>query len=306
MKYIAVYFLLVIIFIICPQKTYSHNPLLKKGESKTIAQERGPHYFYPDFYKKHLNKITLIQRDFNEELSELIDEINSGSFRAIFMIIMISFLYGIVHAVGPGHGKTLVASYFLSKHAPYFKGILAGLLIAVIHSLSAVTIIGLIYIFIKQSTLVNFEKYSHYISSISYSIIIIIGASMLFKMLYDLIKRRFFKKDGDKIEEGKGTMGFAAIVSAAGIVPCPGAAMILIFSLNQEVFTVGLVSVAFLSLGMATTISLISLLVIASKRTGFSFFSKTSKLGNIFQVSTEAISASVLILFGSILLLANL
>ncbi len=304
LRYRAIFIISIFILAACPGKTFGHNPLLKKGDDKTAVREQSPYYFYPDIYKKYINKIILIQRDFNEELSALIDDINSGSSSAIFMIIVISFLYGVIHAVGPGHGKTLVATYFLSRQSPYIKGISAGLLIAIIHSISAVTIIGLIYIFIKQSTLINFDKYSHYISNVSYSLIIIIGTSMLFKLLYDLTRKRYFKNDMP--EEKKVTMGFPAIVSAAGIVPCPGAAMILIFSINQEVFSVGLLSVAFLSLGMATTISSISLLVIASKRTGFSFFSGRKKLGRIFQVSTEFVSASILILFGTLLLLANL
>ncbi len=303
MRRVIISLIFIVILILGIRKAYSHNPLLKE-KNKSISQTKNLNHFYPSLYKNFMNKIILVQKEFNEKLSEFVDEIKKGSKKAILMIIIFSFFYGIIHAAGPGHGKTLVASYFFSRQAPFLKGIMAGILIAVTHSFSAVIIIGMIYLYIQKSTLVNFEKYTHYIKTVSYSIIILVGVFMLIKIIYSVYKRKFFSKKSNNLEENE-NRSFAAIVFAAGIIPCPGAAMIFIFSLNEGVFLSGIISVAFMSLGIATTISIVIAIVIASKKAGFSFLSGSEKSKKIFQLSTEIISAFIILFAGVILFLAN-
>ena len=42
------------------------------------------------------------------------------SITSYFWLLLFSFLYGVLHAVGPGHGKTLVSSYFMQKRGFLF------------------------------------------------------------------------------------------------------------------------------------------------------------------------------------------
>ena len=79
------------------------------------------------------------------QLGELLMQIKNGdSFLPILILLAISFAYGFVHASGPGHGKTLVASYFLANDKSYKNALLVALLIAAVHTFSAflVTMIG--------------------------------------------------------------------------------------------------------------------------------------------------------------------
>ena len=45
----------------------------------------------------------------NETIRNLI---TNFKFSTLIMLALISFIYGILHSIGPGHGKTLVASFF--------------------------------------------------------------------------------------------------------------------------------------------------------------------------------------------------
>lgn len=303
-KLLIIFFTLLIVINV--QSAYSHNPLLKSNNNNKNIEHKVQNPFYPSFYTQFINRIVFIQKEFNKKLSILVNEIKSGKKGAIFLIIFFSFLYGIIHAAGPGHGKTLVGSYFLSKNAPFVKGAIAGFSIAVIHSISAISIIGLIYLFIKKSTLVNFENYNHVIRSISYSLIVLIGFFMITKTIYTIFKHKFFNNDENAfIEKSIKNKDFKAIVSAAGIVPCPGAAMILIFSMNEGLFFIGIISVLFMSIGMALTITIIAEIIIISKKAGIFFLSGKQKSGRIFQISTELLSGIIILFFGIILLIAN-
>ena len=63
--------------------------------------------------------------------------------RNIRQNLAFAFLYGVLHTLGPGHGKVVVVSYFVSRDARLWRGVLMGVQIAVTHVLSAVALFWL-------------------------------------------------------------------------------------------------------------------------------------------------------------------
>jgi hypothetical protein len=61
---------------------------------------------------------------------------------AIWGLMGISFLYGIFHAAGPGHGKALISSYLVANEETWRRGITLSFASAVMQSLTAVAIVG--------------------------------------------------------------------------------------------------------------------------------------------------------------------
>src|SRR5688572_23959417 len=62
-----------------------------------------------------LSRIAAAQREMNESISAKFHEMQAGSSAALFGILLLSFAYGALHAAGPGHGKSVVASYLLAR-----------------------------------------------------------------------------------------------------------------------------------------------------------------------------------------------
>ena len=58
-------------------------------------------FLFPWLFKQ----VVVWQRDFNELLSSLLHQVNQDPIYAGSSLILISFLYGVFHALGPGHGK---------------------------------------------------------------------------------------------------------------------------------------------------------------------------------------------------------
>ncbi|MDO5055325.1 MAG: zinc transporter permease subunit ZevB [Pasteurella oralis] len=65
-------------------------------------------------------KVAIWQRDFNQLMSGYLHQINEDKTYAGGWLIVISFLYGVFHALGPGHGKFIIATY-LSTHQTQLK-----------------------------------------------------------------------------------------------------------------------------------------------------------------------------------------
>ncbi|MEK7468307.1 MAG: hypothetical protein AAB074_12910 [Planctomycetota bacterium] len=66
------------------------------------------------------------------------------------IMILIAFGYGAAHAIGPGHGKTLVAAYLVGSHGRLSHALLLGLTVTLAH-VGVVLAVGLALLFWKVS-----------------------------------------------------------------------------------------------------------------------------------------------------------
>ena len=81
------------------------------------------------------------QAMFYQELAGMIRAAkDNGS--ALWGLMGISFVYGIFHAAGPGHGKAVISSYLFANEETWRRGIALSLASAVMQSLTAITIVG--------------------------------------------------------------------------------------------------------------------------------------------------------------------
>lgn len=76
----------------------------------------GAYFLFPYLFFK----IALWQRDINQLMSDYLHQIQTDKTHAGMWLIAISFLYGVFHAIGPGHGKFIIATY-LSTHQTQLK-----------------------------------------------------------------------------------------------------------------------------------------------------------------------------------------
>ena len=58
--------------------------------------------------------IQSVQRGLHANLSDALRAIQVDGFQASIILATLSFVYGVLHAAGPGHGKVVISTYLLS------------------------------------------------------------------------------------------------------------------------------------------------------------------------------------------------
>ena len=213
-----------------------------------------------EYYSTILKYLSTWQYHLNMYISKTIRNINDENSVTLSLIVIgIAFLYGLIHAAGPGHGKAIVALYFGDGQKRDYKDALKmGYLISIIHTISALIVtFGLFYI-IKTFFYRHFHSTYNDILKISSIMIVLVG----FYIIYEAYKTK--EKENATI---KNKSKFVVALSV-GIVPCPGVMTIVLFSIMLQHYVLAILSAIAMSLGMGLTISIIGILsVLFSKKT---------------------------------------
>ncbi len=97
---------------------------------------------------------------------------------ALALGIGIAFAYGVLHTLGPGHGKAIIISYFVGEGGSFRKGVSMGVRVAVFHVFSAILVAVLTDVVVRQ-TIGSAPGSYRVVRLISYGAIAAIGAWML-------------------------------------------------------------------------------------------------------------------------------
>ncbi len=184
-----------------------------------------------------------ILRNMDNIINETIRNLISNfKFSTLIILILISFIYGILHSIGPGHGKTLVASFFRKEKHPCRKSLILAGIVSIIHTGSAIILSFLLYFILTGIKGMFRIKMQSYFIAVNGILILIIGVFFLFlKILH---------KDEANIKNSAKSRNLMLIGFSAGIVPCPVALMIMLLTISKNITLIGLASVISISIGM--------------------------------------------------------
>jgi ABC-type nickel/cobalt efflux system permease component RcnA len=209
-------------------------------------------------------KITRWQFQIREKMSTLIrDAKESGRPGALFFLLGLAFAYGTIHAAGPGHGKVVATSYVLSHRASVWGGISFAVCIALIHGFSGVVgVLGLRF-FLQQGTNESLADTTEITQIVSFGLIFLLGLAISLKHGRGLLVGPKPESTAPTVQTSK--KGLASWALALGLVPCPAVVMVMLFCISMEVWILGLLMAACISLGMAFTISVVVTVVVMGK-----------------------------------------
>ncbi len=190
--------------------------------------------------------------------------------------VAVAFGLGGIHALSPGHGKTIVAAYLVGARGTAKHAIFLGAMVTFTHTIS-VFMLGFVTLFLSKY--VAPEKISPVLEVIASLSIVWIGAMLLYKRVRGL-SGHTHTHDGHThshdhhhgpgghthVPEGEVTMGsLIALGASGGLVPCPSALILLLAAIRFDRIALGLVLLVAFSLGLAAVLTAIGLTVLYAK-----------------------------------------
>ncbi len=280
---------------------------------------------------------------------------------ALWWLAGMSFVYGVFHAAGPGHGKAVLSSYMVANERALRRGIALSFAAALLQGCVAILLIGVMTL-ILHATAERMKNAASLVETVSFLTIVVLGlgltwrkgsalrrawlasrdlwlpsgggplfvpaasafalpngGSLTFSSTADAAPRRFACDPADvehpvdcrhchapdprRLAAARFDWKNAAVtVLAAGLRPCSGAILVLVFAFAQGVFSVGVVSVLAMSFGVAITTSALAGIAVLFKAVATRLAGLGSRRAVLLGAGVEFCAACVVLLAGCLLL----
>ncbi|HDQ25885.1 MAG TPA: hypothetical protein ENN43_03965 [bacterium] len=236
------------VFLVLAAASYASNPFIVKAEEK---DKRKTSVLQNDCLKK----LVMLQAKLNRKVSAGIEDYRERrGAGALVVVLGMLFVYGFLHALGPGHGKAVVSAWVVSSRKKYVSVAVVSVLSAGFHALTAVLIVSVSYLVLRTLVSGEAEAVKSILLGAAGLMLFLIGAYMLLKVCF------FFRKNSSAVQDlrKKKEIHPVLVALAVGIVPCPASSVILIFSYSFGLIAEGLLFVFVFASGMALTQILIA------------------------------------------------
>ncbi|RRZ90955.1 nickel/cobalt transporter [Erwinia sp. 198] len=265
------------------------------------------------------------QRNLHVEMTALLQQVASRPHQVGLTLVGFSVIYGILHALGPGHGKVVIAT-FLATHPTKMKtSIRLTLAAALLQGGVAVALVTSVLVALQLSSR-QLHVGSYWLEKGSYLLVVGLGLWLCWRAGGRIV--RLLKKprlavrrmvpveqghqhgphcgcghqhvpDSGMLDRAVSGKTKALVVLSMGLRPCSGAIMMLLFSKVIGVYAWGVVSALAMAVGTAVTVTAMAVLVQVSRALALKLSRRENAQGD------GAFIRATLSLAGGLLLLAT-
>lgn len=196
----------------------------------------------------------------------------------MLLALLLAFGFGAIHALGPGHGKTLMAAYLVGRDARIGHAAAVACSVAVMHTASVLAL-GLLVLFATE--VFAPERVYPWLGLVSGLITLGLGIGLLVvRVVLPSGRRRGGGADPTQHHHGPGAhahphptpdtrvlsrKGLAAVAVAGGILPSPTALVVLLASVALRRVGYGLALVGAFSFGLAAALAVVGVLALRAR-----------------------------------------
>lgn len=258
------------------------------------------------------------QRDINGQLSDLLYDAQQN-ITAAYSLAGLSFLYGIFHSLGPGHGKMIVTTYLATNPAKIKASLIMTVVSAFVQAIVAITLVSILLVFFKSSMREVNNAADQFISY-SFMAMLLLGVIVIYRSLKQAWQLKSAHRhqqhdhgsecgcghkhfaDADEINSATSLREYIVIVFSIGIRPCTGAILVLLFANMVGLYWLGVVSAILMAVGTALTTSSIALLTLSGKKIVSRYLATSQRQRTMTGIITKLIGGILLTLLGLLLL----
>ena len=233
------------------------------------------------------------QQAYYGSMSGTLRQIRTESpYAAAWTLMLLSFGYGVFHAAGPGHGKTVISAWLLATENELKRGVVIAFLSSIIQALVAILLVSVLF-FVVASASSAARDVAGVLESASYAMI---GAMGLY-LIWTALRPRAHDDHHDHhahahhghahhhhdhvhdehcghahVAEAKQVRGEWSLTKAfslafaVGIRPCTGAILVLILANALGIYWAGMDSTLVIGIGTFLTVSAIAAIAVYSRK----------------------------------------
>jgi len=270
------------------------------------------------------------QEKFNRELQGAAKALKNGG-GAFWTLAAASFAYWVFHAAGPGHGKAVLASYMIASRIALRRGVILAALAALLQGAVAIALVGLLAALLDV-TATTMRAVADRIELASYAAIALVGLNLVWAKGGALIAALKTPRtpaasrsglhceavdtaaqcgpgcghqhaiDPRMLERGVLSGEALGAVIAAGLRPCSGAILILVFTLAQGVFWAGVAATLCMAAGTAITTAALAAVAVYARRRAEAWSAPGPGWTGVALSGAEFAAAALVLLLGVALL----
>ena len=250
----------------------------------------------PGLVTRALAAVIGMQRKFHRQLSSALSEIRQeGASVAAWTLIVTSFLYGLFHAAGPGHGKAVITAYLVTHRQRIPRGVALAAAAAALQGITAIVLVlGLVELAGLASR--DAQGAVRWAEQLSFALVAALGFYLLWRGVAGL--RGILAHNGGSAHDHTHDHGHdhahdhthdhahcghahmptpaqtdaardlrtaAGVVLSIGIRPCSGAVLVLAVANVFGILWAGVAAVAAMSVGTAIAVATLALIVVSAR-----------------------------------------
>lgn len=207
---------------------------------------------------------------------------SAGDWGALLTILPLGIAFGAVHALTPGHSKTLLASFLIGSRLALFRGLAVSTVLSATHVLSSV-LIALFAVQLLTRTLGGAGR-APLAEDLSRGLLVLIGAWFVFRAIRG--HAHHHRREG------------LAVGVIAGLVPCPLTLFVMVTALARDVPAAGLVFAASMFVGIALTLGAVAALAVSGRDFAASVMTRHGASVGAVARALDGLAGLLLVLFG--------
>lgn len=248
------------------------------------------------------------QSSFYRELTATLKAI-AQTPAAVWGLLGLSFGYGVFHAAGPGHGKAVISGYIVADNRSLRRGLALSFAAAILQALVAIAIVSVATL-IFRTTAAQMNVATSAIEQGSFLLVALVGLLVLWRKAgsflsleqggaaHDAACDHVHLPDAHEIARLRDWRDMAGVVLAAGLRPCAGALIILVFAASQGLYWAGIAAAFAMGLGTAITTGALAALAVFFKFAALKFASGGSLRAVRLLAGLELLAAAFIVVLG--------
>jgi ABC-type nickel/cobalt efflux system permease component RcnA len=137
------------------------------------------------------------QQEFYRALSGALRGMKSDPWQ-LWWLVSVSFLYGVFHAAGPGHGKAVISAYMIANETELKRGVLISFMSAFLQGATAFLVTGAGFL-VLRGTVFTMNDATKWLEVASFAAIMVFGLYLLYRKTRGLFRRPLMSFGGQSL-----------------------------------------------------------------------------------------------------------